>query len=155
MLLEFLHQEHQLSATGQAVGALDIEAVKISLSHQITEPVQTGPHQVVPLIAFVDQLLAVAYLILVYPGSQLGQLALNGLLLLLAIGTDPGIHGSPDHSCLLLSGSSLESSLPTLIGAGKSLQISEPQQPPIGHLDGPQSSLCTQPGVVTRCTPYL
>ena len=85
MVLELFHEEHQLRTAGQAVGTLNIKSIDFSLDYQIPKPIQAGPHEIVPAITFIGVILAVQSTIFTNTGPQLLKLALDSLLVFLAV----------------------------------------------------------------------
>src|SRR3954452_1755389 len=86
---------------GQAVGREDAHDLDLAVAHGVAQRVQAGPVEARAAVALVAEHGPVAQLVALGlgPGGQGAELAVDGLLALLALGRDPGMgggaHGAP------------------------------------------------------------
>ena len=96
---------------GQAVGGEHGDDLDLAVAHGVAQRVQAGPVEARAAVALVAEHVPVAQLVALGlgPGAQGGELAVDGLLALLALGRDPGIgggaHGAPPSAGGVAEGS--------------------------------------------------
>lgn len=93
---EFLEEQNLIGvAPRQAIRGQDGDDVDLAITHRITQGIQARPIKPGTAVAFITEDMAVVQVVAVGlgPGAQGDELAVDGLLALLAFGGDAGIDG--------------------------------------------------------------
>ena len=87
---------------GQAVGGEDAEDLDLAVAHAIAQGVEAGPVEAGAAAALVPEHVVVVQVVTLGlgPGAQGGELAVDGLLALLALGRDASVDGGAHGSSL-------------------------------------------------------
>ena len=96
----FSQQNLMRIAAGEAIRGMDVDEIDCRQRHEVAQTLQGWTDQAGATVAVVDepQIIPNAVAVLCHSCGQLSQLAVNGVMLSLLIGGDPGVEGASARS---------------------------------------------------------